>query len=210
MSLFVTFEGGEAAGKTTQIALLAERLTSCGHSSLVTREPGGTPLGEELRNLLKFHEAGKNMFPEAELLLFAASRAQHAREIITPALQSGKTVLCDRYYDSTTAYQGAARRLDPEQVAWINSFAVGACRPDVTIYLDLAPEKARERMALRNQGFTAQTDRMETEPLDFYRKIRECYLQIAQEQPTRFHVIDGDHPVGKIENEIWQIIAARL
>ncbi len=210
MSLFITFEGGEAAGKTTQIARLAEKLTTLKHPHLVTREPGGTSVGEELRHLLKHHDAGKNMVPEAELLLFAASRAQHAREIITPALLAGKIVLCDRYLDSTTAYQGAARRLPPEQVAQINSFAVGDCRPDITLYLDLLPEKARERMANRNLSAKPPSDRMENEPLDFYRKVRECYLQIAQDQPARFHILNADQPVEKIENEIWQIIAARL
>ncbi|MDL5046618.1 dTMP kinase [Oscillatoria amoena NRMC-F 0135] len=213
MPLLITFEGGEAAGKTTQIARLTGKLTALNLPHLVTREPGGTSLGEELRHLLKHHDAGKNMFPEAELLLFAAARAQHARELITPALLAGKIVLCDRYLDSTTAYQGAARRLPPEQVAHINSFAIGQTRPDITFYLDLDPLVARERILSRNKNANSaplSSDRMESEPLDFYQRVRAAYLEIARAEPARVHVIDAAQPVETVENALWAILSPKL
>ncbi|MDZ4743223.1 MAG: dTMP kinase [Verrucomicrobiota bacterium] len=210
MALFITFEGGEAVGKTTQIALLADKLRSLNREVVLTREPGGTPLGEELRNLLKFHPAGKNMSPEAELLLFAAARAQHAREVILPALKAGKTVLCDRYSDSTTAYQGAARKLAPAQVAQINSFAVAECIPDITLYLDLDPALARRRMIARSKPGDNKDDRMESEPLDFYQKVRESFLKIAAAEPDRVHSIDAQGTIGEISAKILDIVGARL
>src|SRR5882724_10777487 len=158
--IFVSFEGSEGCGKSTQIRLLAERLKSAGHQVLQTREPGGTEIGEELRHLLQFSKAGHGMAPETELLLFTASRAQLVREVIAPALEAGTMVLADRFMDSTTVYQGVARKLDSAEVATINRFAVGGTLPDVTFVLDLDPAVARERMRNRPASVGAP-DRME-------------------------------------------------
>lgn len=141
--LFITFEGSEGCGKSTQIRLLAERLGQLGLPVNLTREPGGTPVGEEIRHLLQFSSANTAMTPEAELLLFTASRAQLVREMIEPALAKGVTIISDRFMDSTTVYQGVARAIDPAKVKAINEFAVGACRPDLTFVLDLGCQQAR-------------------------------------------------------------------
>ena len=135
--LFITFEGSEGCGKSTQIRLLEARLKERGRSVLLTREPGGTSIGEEIRHLLQFSKANSAMKPETELLLFTASRAQIVRELIEPALAEGTTVIADRFMDSTTVYQGVARQIDPAAVAFINHFATGDCRPDLTFVLDL-------------------------------------------------------------------------
>src|SRR5271170_189477 len=146
---FISLEGGEAVGKSTQITRLAERLTKLGHKTLVTREPGGTPLGESIRHLLKHSPEGRGMTPQTELLLFLASRAELVRKVIVPALDRGVWVLCDRFMDSTTVYQGAGRQLPSEVVERINAFAVGTHLPGLTLVLDLDPESARRRQTHR-------------------------------------------------------------
>src|SRR5579862_3248972 len=158
--LFITFEGSEGCGKSTQIQRLFQRLESMGLSVILTREPGGTPIGEEIRHLLQFSDVGHAMKPEAELLLFTASRAQLVREVIQPALETGKTVIADRFLDSTTVYQGVARRIPPETVAAVNRFAVGDCMPDMTFVLDLDPDEAKKRLMRRPRPAGAP-DRME-------------------------------------------------
>src|SRR6267378_2513884 len=143
---FITFEGSEGCGKTTQVQKLAERLERSGVPYLVTRDPGGTPIGETIRELLQFAPHNSSMTPETELLLFEASRSQLVREVIKPALQRGMGVIADRFFDSTTGYQGAARKLDPEMIERLNAFVVGDCVPDITFVLDVDAATAESRM----------------------------------------------------------------
>ena len=210
--IFITFEGSEGCGKTTQIERLARRLAAGGSDRqvLTLREPGGTPLGEEVRRLLKHTAPGWSVAPEAELLLFAASRAQLVRETIAPALAAGRVVLCDRFLDSTTVYQGVARRLEPDRVSAINEFAAGSLRPDVTILLDLPAELALGRARRREQAAGQGPDRMEQEPAVFYEQVRAGYLRLAEAFADRFVVIDASLPVDEIEDLIWNRLTARL
>lgn len=201
--VFITFEGSEGCGKTTQIHRLASRLRNEGHQVLLTREPGGTPLGETIRNLLKYAEEGRDMTPEAELLLFTASRAQLMRKVIEPALAAGSWVIADRFMDSTTVYQGVARRLDHEAVRFINEFAVGERRPDLTILLDVETEEARKRL-LRRPRPLGTPDRMEQLPPEFYEAVRQGYLMLARDEPERFRVIQAGRNVEAVETEVWE------
>jgi dTMP kinase len=205
--MFITFEGGEGCGKSTQIELLAGHLRALGKTVHQTREPGGTKLGEAIRKLLQHEYAGEGMCPEAELLLFTAARAQITRELIAPALDAGEIVLCDRFMDSTTVYQGVARAIDPDQVAAINSFAVGDVIPDLTILLDLTPEVGMQRVHERSKG---QLDRMEKEDLSFFNEVRRGYLELADSEPDRFLVLDATKPIATLEAEIWNNIEPRL
>jgi len=198
--VFISFEGSEGCGKSTQIQRLAERLRERGHRVLLTREPGGTEIGEQLRHLLQHSKAGHTMTPETELLLFTASRAQLVREVIVPALAEGTIVVADRFLDSTTVYQGVARRLDALQVAAINGFAVGEVLPRITFVLDLDPEVARRRMKQRTLAF----DRMESQPDAFYEAVRAGYLALAKTNPARVRLVDGAEPVEAIANRIWE------
>ena len=204
--LFISFEGSEGCGKSTQIQRLAARLGGLGKSVLLTREPGGTEIGEQLRELLQFSTAGHAMCAETELLLFTASRAQLVREKIAPALAAGTIVLADRFLDSTTVYQGVARRLDPVCVAAINRFAVGDCLPDLTFILDLDPATARTRLTER----AGTPDRMESQPADFFDAVRTGYLALAQEKNPRFHLLDAARSADALETEIWQRVGNDL
>jgi len=198
--VFISFEGSEGCGKSTQIQRLAERLRERGHRVLLTREPGGTEIGEHLRHLLQHSKAGHTMTPETELLLFTASRAQLVREVIAPALAEGAIVVADRFLDSTTVYQGVARKLDVSQVAAINGFAVGEVLPQITFVLDLDPEVARRRMRQRTLAF----DRMESQPDAFYEAVRAGYLALAKAHPARVRLVDGAEPVEPIAARIWE------
>jgi len=202
---FITFEGSEGCGKTTQAQKLAERLARSGVTHLVTREPGGTPIGETIRELLQFAPHNSGMTPETELFLFEASRSQLVREIIKPALERGICVIADRFFDSTTVYQGAARTLDRELIERLNTFAVGDCIPDVTFVLDVDAATAKSRM----QG-PRKTDRMEQQPAEFYERVREGYRALAKREPSRVVLIDGSRTTDEIENEIWKILASRF
>ena len=204
--LFISFEGSEGCGKSTQIQRLAARLTGLGKSVLLTREPGGTEIGEQLRELLQFSKAGHAMCAETELLLFTASRAQLVREKIAPALAAGSIVLADRFLDSTTVYQGVARRLDSAKVDAINRFAVGDCLPDLTFLLDLDPAAARTRLASR----PGAPDRMESQPAAFFDAVRAGYLALARSGDPRFHLLDAARPVDEIESSIWAALAPFL
>ncbi len=199
-SFFISFEGSEGSGKSTQIDLLATRLEHEGYDVVVTREPGGTEIGEEIRHLLKHAQSGQGMTPETELLLFAASRAQLVREVIVPALRAGKVILCDRFLDSTTVYQGVARQLSEDPVAIINRFAVGDILPALTVVLDVPAETGLARARRRP---TELPDRLEQENIDFYQRVREGYLLLARAMPSRFLVIDGTQPSEKITDLIW-------
>jgi len=207
--LLITFEGSEGCGKSTQIQQLSVRLQKAGKQVLLTREPGGTPIGEEIRHLLQYSRINSAMKPETELLLFTASRAQIVREVIEPALATGITVIADRFMDSTTVYQGVARRIDPEAVRFINAFATGICRPDLTFVLDLDGNIARTRMQLRSNP-TGVTDRMEQEPPDFYENVRTGYLRLAAAEPGRILILDASQSIEEISNRIWELLQTKF
>lgn len=205
--IFISFEGSEGSGKTTQISRIAERFEKEKFEVVVTREPGGTAIGESIRHLLKHDDSGDAMFPETELLLFAAARAQLVREVIVPALEAGKIILSDRYLDSTTVYQGVARQISSEPVQAINNFAAGELMPDLTIILDVPVEIGFSRVKHRVSDLP---DRMELESVEFYEQVRKGYLLLAESMPDRFVVIDGTEPREKIEQRIWDELRLRF
>ena len=202
---FITFEGSEGCGKTTQVQRLAGRLERLGISYLVTREPGGTPIGETIRELLQFAPHNSGMTPETELLLFEASRSQLVREVIKPALERGLCVIADRFFDSTTVYQGAARKLDREMVERLNAFVVGDCVPDITFVLDVDAATAASRMQKPRKA-----DRMEQQPAEFYERVREAYRDLAKRDRNRVVLIDGSRDANQIEHEIWEMLCSRF
>jgi dTMP kinase len=206
--IFISFEGSEGCGKTTQIERLARALREAGRNVLVTREPGGTPVGEQIRHVLQHSKDSEHMTPESELLLFAASRAQLVREVIQPALAAGTDVISDRFLDSTTVYQGVARRLAAEDVRRVNAFAVGNCLPDLTFVLDLEATEARGRVF--GPGAESEPDRIEREPLTFYERVRAGYLELAAAEPARFRVIDASQSRDAIETQIFQHVREAL
>ena len=202
---FITFEGSEGCGKSTQVERLAARFECSRIPFLVTREPGGTPIGETIRELLQFAPHNARMTPETELLLFAASRSQLVRETIKPALERGVCLIADRFFDSTTVYQGAARKLDRQIVERLNAFAVGDCVPDITFVLDIDAATARSRMQAPRRA-----DRMEQQPAEFYERVRGAYRELAEREPNRIVLIDGSGNPDKVENEIWEVISSRF
>jgi dTMP kinase len=198
---FITLEGSEGCGKSTQAQLLANRLDIAGVPFLITREPGGTAIGESIRELLQFAPQSAGMTPETELLLFEASRAQLVREVIKPALERGECVIADRFLDSTTVYQGVARKLDRKIVRQLNTFAIGDCVPDITFLLDVDLETARSRM----KG-PRRPDRMEQQADEFYEQVRDGYQELAKWQRDRVVVIKGWQSPEQISNEIWEAL----
>jgi len=205
---FITFEGSEGCGKSTQVERLASRLNSLGVPLLVTREPGGTPIGETIRDLLQFTARAAAMTPQTEVLLFEASRSQLVREVIQPALARNVCVISDRFFDSTTVYQGVARKLDAEMVEQLNRFAVCDCVPDVTFVLDVDEAIARDRMLRRVRP--AMPDRMEQEPSEFYERVAAAYRALAAREPQRCRLINGARSIDEVEAEIWNHVAARF
>ncbi|HEV3271985.1 MAG TPA: dTMP kinase [Candidatus Methylacidiphilales bacterium] len=206
---FISLEGGESVGKSTQIERLAERLSKLGRKVLVTREPGGTPLGESIRHLLKHAPEGRGMTPQAELLLFLASRAELVRKVIMPALDQDVWVLCDRFLDSTTVYQGAGRKLPGEVVERLNAFAVGTHLPGLTLVLDLEPEAARRRQQRRVRPAGEGTfDRMEAEPVDFFERVRQGYLALAREYPQRVKIVSAEGTIEETADLVWKEVSA--
>lgn len=191
--IFITFEGSEGCGKTTQIDLLRQSLIAGGRRVLLTREPGGTVIGEKIRHLLQHDADGDGMFPPAELLLFAASRAQLVRELIEPALHEGTVVISDRFMDSTTVYQGVARAISASAVEMINRFAVGENVPDITFVLDLESDAARDRLMARADTGAA-LDRIERESFEFFERVRSGYLDLAKREPDRIRLLDASLP----------------
>src|ERR1700691_2831136 len=184
--LFITFEGTEGCGKSTQIALLADRLQKLNYQNvLVLREPGGTPIGEEIRHPLKHSQQNQAMTAEAELLLMNASRAQLVREIIRPALVAGEIVLCDRFYDSTVAYQGYGRGLDLKLIQGVIDFAVGETRPKLTLLLQISPETSAARLAARQSVQPVSRDRFEEADQEFFERVAKGYRAIAAAEPGR-------------------------
>ena len=202
MGLFITFEGGEGCGKSTQSKLLRKKLEQRNIPVVLTREPGGTALGNELRKVLK-RKQGSSISPQVELLLFAASRAQLVAEVIRPALKEGKVVICDRFSHSTLVYQGYGRRLDLGIVETINEMAAQNVKPNLAILLDIAPEQglARKRSA---------KDRFELEDLSFHRRVRDGYLKTAAAEPDRWLVIDTTLPKAKVARVIWDRVRQLL
>jgi len=210
--IFITFEGTEGSGKTTQISLLAERLRSMGHSGRTLREPGGTPIGEEIRHTLKHSPANHAMTAEAELLLMNASRAQLVREVIRPALASGQIVLCDRFYDSPTAYQGYGRELDLRMVKNIIDVAVGDTRPDLTLVFVVPHEVSESRLRARQPTLplTIKRDRFEEADHTFFARVAKGYQAIARAEPGRVRQFDATGNVAAIEAAIWDLVQPLL
>jgi len=229
--LFITFEGTEGSGKSTHITLLADRLRAAGRIVRLLREPGGTPIGEEIRHTLKHSQQNHAMTPEAELLLMNASRAQLVREVIRPALAAGDLVLCDRFYDSTIAYQGYGRQLDMNAVRTIIEFAVGAMRPNLTFLLSVPLEVSEARRSERKHGMLIDPppqetkpedhttpskfnepvrDRMEEAGRDFFQRVETGYIAIAAAEPGRVLVIDSTQSVEAVAAAIWRHVEPLL
>lgn len=197
MSLFVTFEGSEGCGKSTQAKALWRRLLDAGIPAELTYEPGGTPLGDKLRRLLK-QEIDENIAPLSELMLFIVCRAELVNKVIRPGLEQGKVVVCDRFADSTLAYQGYGRGLDLKMIEYLNGLATGGIKPDLTILLDLPVGRGLGRKA----GGVA--DRFESEDIVFHNKVRNGYLKLATREPERWLVIDANLPEAEIGEIIWR------
>lgn len=208
--LLISFEGTEGCGKSTQIALLAERFTALGRIVKLVREPGGTLIGEEIRHTLKHSSANHAMTAEAELLLMNASRAQLVREAIRPALAAGEIVLCDRFYDSTTAYQGYGRGLDLKLVRSVIDFAVGDTRPQLTLLFHVPPEVSRARLASRQSTLPFMRDRMEEADHDFFERVVKGYQAIVSAEPERVKLIYASGTVDVVRDEIWKQVAPLL
>jgi dTMP kinase len=208
--LFITFEGTEGSGKSTQIPLLAKRLRELGHKVRTLREPGGTPIGEEIRHTLKHSVQNRAMHNETELLLMNASRAQLVREIIRPALAANEIVLCDRFYDSTVAYQGHGRQLDLPSVRQMIDFAVGPTRPDLTLLLVVSEQISEERRRARQATLQFMRDRMEEADREFFERVARGYEEIAQAEPMRVRRIDGSGSIESIQTSIWDIVKPLL
>ena len=209
--LFVTFEGTEGCGKSTQIELLAKTLRVLGYRVRELREPGGTPIGEEIRHTLKHSKANVAMTPETELLLMNASRAQLVRETIRPALTAGEIVLSDRFYDSTTAYQGHGRGLDLSLVKSVIDFAVGDTRPDLTLLLHVPPEISAERLLSRQSTLPfVVRDRFEEGDRNFFARVAKGYEAIAAAEPNRVRVLDGAGAIEVVCARIWEQVQPAL
>jgi len=198
----LSFEGSEGCGKSTQIRLLKERLEKSGREVVVLREPGGTEIGESIRHLLQHAKEGHAMTTETELLLFAASRAQIVREKIRPLLEAGAFVILDRFLDSTTVYQGHARGLPLDAVNAINRFAIGGTLPRLTLLLDLDTQTAWQRIHATGR----ELDRMESQPPEFFEKVRQGYLQLAAAEPDRIKVIDASASPEEVHEVIWSLL----
>jgi len=208
--LFITLEGTEGCGKSTQITLLAERLRKSGRVVRQLREPGGTPIGEEIRHTLKHSHQNHAMTPEAELLLMSASRAQLVREVIRPALAAGEVVLCDRFYDSTVAYQGYGRGLDLQMIAGVTNIAVGDTRPRLTLWLDISSGVSEARLASRKSALPAERDRFEEADRAFFERVAKGYEAIAAAEPGRIKRINAAGSVEAVAAEIWAAVQGLL
>ena len=201
---FITFEGIDGSGKSTQLRSLEKSLRARGVALVTTREPGGTALGRQLR--AAFLETRETVAPMAELLSFAADRAQHVEHLIKPSIAAGKIVISDRYADATYAYQGARKGIARRQVNQVIELATGGLKPDLTIFFDIPVEEAIRRMQRRPESH-AKKNRMDEETADFYGRVRKAYLGIAEREPNRFLVIDADRPVKEIQVDVEKIVA---
>jgi dTMP kinase len=204
--LFVTFEGVEGSGKSTQAALLCRRLEADGLRVVAVEEPGGTELGQRVREIVK-HARQVPLVPRSEVLLFLASRAQLVQSVVRPALADGAVVVCDRFSDSTYAYQCYGRGLDLLAVRQANEFAVEGLHPDLTILLDLAPDRGLGR---KPGGEDVAWDRFEREEIDFHRRVRDGYLELASQEPGRWHVVDACQPVAQIAEQVLSRVKSAL
>jgi len=206
--LFITFEGTEGCGKSTQVSLLADRLRGMGCFVRTLREPGGTPIGEEIRHTLKHSQQNQAMTPEAELLLMNASRAQLVREVIRPALGAGEIILCDRFYDSTIAYQSYGRELNLAMVRQVIDMAVGNTRPDLTVLLHVSTEVSEGRRLARqpNLPMEIQRDRFEENDRSFFERVAHGYQAIATSEPDRVRLIDANGSVEDVRRAVWSRI----
>jgi dTMP kinase len=206
MSLFITFEGGEGSGKSSVMKLLAERLEKEGYSIVTTREPGGTPIAEEIRNVI-LDKKNTDMDPRTEALLYAASRRQHLVQKVWPALKEGKLVLCDRFLDSSLAYQGVARHLGVDEILNVNLFATEGKYPDLTLFFDLEPEIGLARIAA-NAG--REVNRLDLEKMDFHKNVRAAFQDLAKRFADRYVVIDASQSFEKVFEDAYKAIKARL
>ena len=206
----ITFEGTEGGGKTTQITLLAERLRQSGKAVRALREPGGTPIGEEIRHTLKHSSSNEAMAAETELLLMNASRAQLVREVIRPALKAGEFVLCDRFYHSTIAYQAFGRGLDLSVVQAMIDFTVGETRPDLTVLLHVPVAVSEKRRESRQAGATPERDRFEQSSREFFERVENGFLTLAKKDPARIKLIDATASREEVQAAIWAQVAPLL
>lgn len=202
---FITLEGIDGSGKSTQLRMLADALRASGHDVVTTREPGGTPLGKALR--AAFLETNETVAPMAELLAFAADRAQHVEHLIKPEVAGGKIVISDRYADATFAYQGAGRGFSEEKVTQVIELATGGLKPDLTLFFDITVETAIDRMAGRDGS---RKNRMDEESVEFYTQVRESYLGIADREPGRFRVVDANGSINEIHTRVMEIVGDLL
>ncbi len=207
---FITFEGPEGSGKSTQIRRLAERLDAQGFEVLCTREPGGTATGEAIRNILQHDAAGEPLGERAELLLFTASRAQLMDQVILPFLEKGGWVLCDRFIDSTLAYQGFARGMDIATLDSINDFAINERKPDLTLLLDLDIERGFERLEERYSDGAESHDRFEREAREFHHRVRDGYHKLADREPERFRILNAVGSIEEISSNVWNAVKEAL
>lgn len=206
---FITFEGPEGSGKTTQAHLLYQYLLSLGYPVILTREPGGTPIGERIRAIL--HDpACQEMFPITEILLYSASRAQIVGQVIRPALEEGKIVICDRYADSTMAYQGYGHCLDLNALRFITAFATGGLTPNLTFYLDLEVEEGLKRKRMAFERGESEWTRMDQKELEFHKRVRQGYLELASLESHRWVILNATEPVETLQARIRSIVEERL
>jgi len=204
---FITFEGGEGTGKSTQTKLLCDRLLKIGIKPVLTREPGGSPYGEDIRRIL-LDPAYQDRSSLSEALLFYAARDDHLRQLIIPSLNKGDWVISDRFSLSTRAYQGAAGGVSSDILATLEHWVVGAQKPDLTIILDMEPERGLERAESRREG--GEIDRFEGLDLAFHQRLRQGFLDIARDEPERCHVVNADRAIDDISGDIWRIVEERL
>ncbi|MEK6320683.1 MAG: dTMP kinase [Acidobacteriota bacterium] len=205
--LFITFEGIDGCGKSTQRELLAQQINQRGFEVVVTREPGGTDIGEGIRQLL-ISDASVHVAPTTELLLYVAARAQHVAELIRPALEAGRIVISDRYTDSTVAFQGYGRGLDPEIIEKLNRFATGGLVPDLTIVFDLDPAQARARLDSRPVG--GLLGAFDEQHADFHERMRAGYLKLAKDEPSRIHIVDAGGAVEETYSKVMALVLPKL
>ncbi len=204
--MFITFEGPEGSGKSSVLDKICHQLEHDGFNVVKTREPGGTPISEQIRNII-LDKSNTNLEPRTEALLYAASRRQHLVEKIWPALKEGKIVLCDRYLDSSLAYQGKARGLGYENILSINNFATENTFPDLTILFDIQPELGLERIS---KNSNREVNRLDLEKLDFHKKVREGFLELAKKYPERFYIVDASQPFLDVCLEVYDLIKYKL
>jgi dTMP kinase len=207
--LFITFEGIDGSGKTTQIERLAARLRARGREVLETAEPGGTAIGRKIRRIL-LDNANQDLSPTAELLLYFASRAQNVDECIRPALAAGKVVLCDRFTDSTLVYQGCARRLGADAVIALDRIACRGLEPDLTLLVDIAVETSLARAKARNDAVSTCETRMDEQSEAFHRRVYAAYHELAAERPDRIRLVDGSAPIDDVERDVWDIVGPHV